>query len=139
ETITSTGSNKSNSVTITVNPLPSATVIANSAICTGSSISIGASSVAGNTYSWASSPSGFSSTSSNPSVSPTVTTTYTLTETITATGCLKSDSVVITVNPLPNPVISGNASECENITDTYTTAVQSGISYSWSVTNGTII
>lgn len=101
ETIEATGCTKSNSVTITVNPLPAANAGSPSAICLGNNATIGVASVAGNTYSWVSSPAGFTSTSANPTVSPTVTTSYTLTETITATGCTKSNSVTITVNPLP--------------------------------------
>src|SRR5205807_2343372 len=112
ENITATGCNKSNSVTITVNPLPAAFVISNAAICTGSSILIGATVVTGSTYSWISAPSGFTSTLANPSVNPTTTTTYTLTETITNTGCSKSNSVTITVNPLPAAFIISNTAIC---------------------------
>jgi len=56
-----------------------------------------ASIISGHTYSWTSSPSGFTSTSANPTVTPTVTTTYTLTETITSNSCSKTSSVTVTV------------------------------------------
>jgi len=82
---------------IIVNPLPAANAGSNASICTGNSATIGATAVGGHTYSWASSPSGYSSTVAKPTVSPTVTTTYTLTERITSTGCTKLNSVVITV------------------------------------------
>jgi hypothetical protein len=98
ETVTTTGCSKSNSVTITVNPLPIANAGSSFSICSGNSVAIGATAVGGNTYSWVSSPVGFTSSSANPTVSPTVTTTYTLTETVTATGCSKSNSVTITVS-----------------------------------------
>ena len=87
--------------TITVNPSPAANAGANRAICIGGSTQLGAAPVSGNTYSWVSNPVGYTSTLSNPTVSPIVTTTYTLTETITATGCSKSNSVIVTVDPLP--------------------------------------
>jgi len=48
-------------------------VVGAKTICVGQSVNIGATAVSGNTYSWISSPSGFSSTSSNPSVNPTTT------------------------------------------------------------------
>jgi large repetitive protein len=138
ETITATGCSNTNSVTITVNPLPVAGTISNTGICTGTSISIGASAVSGSTYSWTSSPAGFSSSSANPGVSPTVTTTYTVTET-NANGCVKSNSVTITVNPLPNPSISGNIAPCEySKGEVYSTANVSGDSYLWSVSGGTL-
>jgi len=100
ETITATGCSMSNSVVITVNPLPLAEAGNASAICIGSSTFLGATAVGGSTYNWTSVPAGFTSTSANPSVNPTVTTTYTVVETITATGCTNTHSVVVTVNPL---------------------------------------
>jgi large repetitive protein len=139
-TLTETNLNgcvKSNSVTITVNPLPAALVISNSTICNGSSIYIGGNAVAGSTYSWTSNPSGFSSTSSNPTVSPILSTTYTLTET-GVNGCKNSNSVTITVIPLPNPAITGNPGPCEYTTGSYFTS-NTGNAYLWNVTGGSIL
>jgi len=133
-TLTETNSKgcvNSNSDTITVNTLPAATVIANTAICTGNAISIGASSVTGSSYSWSSSVSGYSSTTSNPSVSPTSTATYTLTET-NVNGCLNSNSVTITVNPLPVVGIISNSTICSGNTISIGASAVSGSSYSWS-------
>ena len=112
ETITATGCSKSNSMVVTVNPLPAANAGVNQTICPGNSTQIGAASVAGNTYSWSSVPAGFNSALANPVVSPSVTTTYTLTETITATACSKSNSVVVTVHPLPTVVSPGSQIYC---------------------------
>jgi len=72
----SNGCVNSNSVKITVNSLPAAGVNSNTSICTGTSITIGATVVSGSAYSWTSSPTGFTSTQANPYVSPTATTTY---------------------------------------------------------------
>jgi hypothetical protein len=66
------------------------------------STQIGSAAVSGSTYSWTSAPAGFTSTAANPTVTPLVTTTYTVVETITATGCTDTNSVVVTVNPLPD-------------------------------------
>ncbi len=67
------------------------------AICTGSSTTLNGS--GGGSYSW--SPAyGLSATNiPNPVASPGVTTTYTLT--ITSGGCIRTDDVIVTVNPLP--------------------------------------
>jgi len=131
ETITATGCTNSNSITVKVNPLPSASAGSNTSICSGSSTSIGASAISGDTYSWASNPSGFSSTASNPSVSPTTTTTYTLTETITATGCTKSNSVVITVNPLPSANTGSNKTICTGSSAAIGASALTGHTYAW--------
>jgi len=99
----------SGSVTVGRNTLPSAKVAANKSICAGSgaSVSLGATAVTGNTYSWVSNPSGFTSSFSNPSISPTSTATYTLTET-NANGCSKSNSVTISVLPIPTVAIGAS-------------------------------
>ena len=106
-TNTATGCSTQDQFQVIVNPLPSATVSANTSICEGNSITIGANSNVGSTYSWSSVPSGFVSTSSNPSVTPAVTTTYILEETITASTCKKTNSVTITVQPIPVITIVG--------------------------------
>ena len=129
---------KTDSVKISVNPLPSVTVGSAKSICKGSSTGIGGSSTTGYTYSWTSNPSGFTSTSSNPSVSPTVTTVYKLTTKITATGCTKSDSVKITLNPQPTPSLVGATSVCANATMKDSTKNNSGDTYAWYISGGSI-
>lgn len=58
----------------------------------------------GGTYSWTSSPAGFTSSIQNPSVTPATTTTYTLTT--TANGCTNSDNVLVTVTPGPTATLT---------------------------------
>lgn len=137
ETIATTGCTKSDSVIVNVNPLPSAIVGSNKTICNGDSVSIGASSVNGNTYSWSSSPNGFTSANSNPTVNPTVTTIYYLTETITATGCKKLDSVTVNVNPLPSANVGSNKTICYGDSIIIGANAVNGNTYSWSsIPNG---
>ena len=116
-----TGCSVSDNFSITMKPLPNATVISPTSICEGSSIDIGSNSTIGSTYSWTSIPSGFLSTNSNPSVNPAVTNTYILEETDAASGCKKSNQTVITVQPIP--VITIVNSPQFNICET-TTQVQ---------------
>ncbi len=125
------GCSKSNSVIITVNTLPSASVISNTSICSGAAISIGSSAVSGSTYSWASSIPGFSSTSSNPSVSPTSTSSYTLTET-NSSGCIKSNSVTISINTLPSAAIISNSTVCSGTTISIGASAVTGSTYLWA-------
>jgi len=112
ETYTLTGCVNSNSIVVTVNPLPLALVAQPESICFGESIEIGGGNeVIGNTYQWRSIPTGFTSSEVNPLVTPVVTTTYILTET-SPIGCHNSDSVVITVKPLPQMVLSSDMNFC---------------------------
>jgi len=132
EKIPSTGCSKSDSTVITVNPIPAVNAGTGKAICYGGIASIGASAISGDTYSWTSSPAGFTNTSSNPSVSPIATTTYYLTESKTATGCSNSDSVVITVNALPTVNAGTNLSVCSGVSASIGAIAVSGDSYSWT-------
>jgi hypothetical protein len=91
------GSATSTAATLTVNPSPVANAGTNKVIKSGQSATLGATTVSGNTYSWTSIPSGFTSTTSNPTVSPTITTAYTLTESTTATGCSSSNTVEVAI------------------------------------------
>jgi gliding motility-associated-like protein len=136
-TNTATGCVTQDQFEVTTNPLPTATVISNRTICEGDVLTLGASSVTGNTYTWTSNPSGFTSTSSNPSVTPTATTAYTLTETNTATGCAKTNNVAITVQPLPIISITGapQISICASATNESIIASIANLyaSYNWEV------
>ncbi len=86
---------------ITASIPPIAETGLNNSICIGYTIFIGTSKVQGDSYLWTSNPSGFSSSVSHPDVEPTTTTTYILKET-NSSGCSATDSVIITVDPLPN-------------------------------------
>ena len=58
-----------------------------------------------------------------------------------AGGCFIIKPVIVTVNPLPAPLITGPTPVCESIsgsTATYSTANVIGHTYNWVVTGGTI-
>jgi hypothetical protein len=119
-------------LTINVVQLPTADAGKSQGICQGKGVSIGAAAVLGSTYSWTSNPSGFTSTDPNPTVSPTVTTTYTVTET-NSTGCKKSNSVTITVNPVPVTNIGADTVQaCNGKQITLSVTPKAGNSYFWS-------
>lgn len=59
----------------------------------------------------------------------------------TAGGCSDIKPVVVTINPLPTPVITGPTPVCQSIngsTSTYATTNNAGNTYVWVVTGGTI-
>jgi PKD repeat protein len=125
------GCNKSDSVLITVNPLPAVTVGSAKTICSGSSTQIGGSSVSGLAYSWTSNPSGFTSSSANPTVKPAVTTYYILTVT-NGSGCSNKDSVKVTINPVPTGAAGTAQTICKGESATIGGKAVTGISYSWT-------
>jgi hypothetical protein len=56
-------------------------------------------------------------------------------------GCFDVKAVVVTISPLPTPVITGPSPVCESIngsTATYSTPNVTGHTYTWVVTGGTI-
>lgn len=132
ETITSTGCAKTNSVHITVDPLPLAITGNNTTFCNGNNVTLGTTAISGHTYVWSPITALNSASIANPVASPTVTETYFLTETVTSTGCQKTNSVTVTVNPLPLAITGGDASICDGNTITLGTASITGHTYSWA-------
>ncbi len=104
---------------VVVNPLPLALVGSDFSMCLGDVVSIGDYNyepVPANTYVWTSVPHDSSISNpfvSNPTVSPIVTTVYTLVETYVATGCTNSNSVTVTVNPLPSVYVADDMTICQ--------------------------
>jgi hypothetical protein len=92
---------------------PIATADGATTVCPGSSATLSSSATSvtetspSYTYSWTSSPAGFTSTLQNPVVNPTANTTYTVVITNPAIGCSSSANVAVNVYALPAvPVIS---------------------------------
>ncbi|MBL0308149.1 MAG: hypothetical protein IPP77_00145 [Bacteroidetes bacterium] len=114
----SKGCSATDTVRINVSPTPTANSGMDTAICSGSCVTIGASptGLGGTgtlTYNW-SPPSSFQTptTGANPIVCPTGTTAYTVVVT-DSLGCNASSTISVVVNP--NPVV--NAGQDQSITD----------------------
>ena len=109
------------------NDLPYADAGRDTTICQGSSVQIGTSGNAALTYSWTSSPSGFTSSDAMPLVSPTVNTQYFLEVT---SGTLSSrDTVSVMVRQAITPLIaitSPVTTICPGDTVTVTAATSGG-------------
>lgn len=110
-------------------PLTSGTpaqLSAPTSICLGQSTTISvtnAASFPGGTYTWSPTGSGSSFVAT-----PTQTTQYSVT--VTNNGCVSVASVLITVNPLPTPGISGATAYCAGESTELTAS--GGSSYAWS-------
>ncbi len=133
------GCSKRDTVVVSVNASPIANAGADKSVCFGSYVSIGTAAQSGFTYSWTSSPSGYTSTTANPSILALQTTLYILQKTITTSSCSDLDTVLVTVNPLPTANISGTASMCQGTQQIYSTKSNVGSTYKWGNALGQFI
>ncbi len=116
---------------IIVNPLPVVVITAtpSATICEGETVQLSATGVG--THSWAPVDATIDdATSATPNVTPTVTTTYTDVVTSGA-GCTTTETIEITVNPLPKLTASSDAVICEkdSVELTVTSDIAGGFSW----------
>ena len=113
-------------IVVTVNPLPVVNVGPDVAVCAGTPVTLSGSGAS--IYTWN------NGITDAVAFTPTATTTYTVTGTDT-NGCVNTDQVVVTVNPLPSPPVANNISYCQNATATQLTATTStGSTLNWGTT-----
>ncbi len=124
----SQGCDSTSTVTLIVNPLPSVNAGIDQTVCSGTQITLNATGAA--TYTW--SPL---ATNGVPFTQAVGSTTYTVTGT-SAAGCINTDQVVVTVNPLPTVNAGNDVAICIGQTVTLTGA--GATTYSWTapVQNG---
>jgi hypothetical protein len=122
----------SNHIIITVNPQPAAATGNDVSFCDGNFASLGAATTSGHTYLWQPAIGLNSITSSQPYASPLISTIYTLTETDTATGCINSDSVIVTVNSLPSATTITNTVICSGQSMAIGGISTTGNTYLWA-------
>ncbi len=124
--------------TVVVNPIPGTpTAASNSPICTGNTLNLTTSAVAGATYSWTG-PNSFSSALQNPSIaSATALAAGTYSLTITVSGCTSAiGTTTVTVNPTPvAPTAGSNSPVCIGATINLTASNIVGATYSWTGPN----
>lgn len=121
------GCSNQDSVTVGKHNLPLIRVTGDTSSCFASTITLSAS--GGNQYIWSPAAGLDDATSANPVAYTEQTTTYTVSVT-DANECTATDSVTITVNPLPALVVSAPVDLC--IGDTATLTASGGDSYVWS-------
>jgi len=86
------------------------------------------------TYSWSSTPAGFTSTSPNPVVSPSVNTNYSVLVTESITGCTGSQSVNVNMGNSINVTTNTPAAICMGNSTNLTAS--GALNYSWFPTTG---
>ena len=126
-----TGCQNSDTAHITMLPPIQAFAGADRAICSYDSTQIGAALVTGQTYIW-SPANGLSADSlPNPYAHPDSTTIYTVS--VSAGGCAPvTAQVKVTVHPLPNIQIAGNAIDSITVGQSYKLLASGGVQYSWT-------
>lgn len=133
-TITSEGCTESTTTQITINPQPTVDVGADQAICDGGSIQLTANGLTGGEQlQWNPAASIDNPAIANPTATPAATTTYTL-GLIDANGCIGSDDIEITVNPLPAADAGADQTICNG--DIASLSANGGVQYSWNPTVG---
>ncbi len=136
----------SGSATITVFPLPTATLTGTTTICNGQTamLTIDFTGVAPFEYSYSDGTNTYGPfiTASNQvtiPVNPTVTTTYTLTPVVFGAGCSgnTAGSATITVHQLPDATISGNSTICNGDATSFQITFNGTAPFTYSYTDGT--
>src|SRR5574343_632608 len=114
-------------VIVTVNPLPTVNAGVDQTVCAGTAVTLSGSGAA--TYTWN------NGVTNGVAFTPAATTTYTVTGT-SAAGCINTDQVVVTVNPLPT--VNAGADQTVCLGATVTLSGSGAATYTWNngVTNG---
>jgi PKD repeat protein len=125
----------SNAITMTVNSVPATpSPTSNSPVCTGATINLMTSAVAGATYAWTG-PSAFTSALQNPArTGATVAMAGTYSVTVTAGGCTSlTGTTTVVVNPTPAaPAATASTPVCTGSTITLSTPTVTGATYAWT-------
>jgi uncharacterized repeat protein (TIGR01451 family) len=111
-----TGCFANQSITVTINPAPTANAGSPVSVCSGSSTVIGTAAIAGHTYAWSPATALSATNVAQPTANPTTGTTYTVTVTNTATGCTNTSSVLVSMTTPPVITLGANPSVCRGIT-----------------------
>lgn len=124
------GCTDTDDIIVTVNPLPSTDAGADVFVCINDTIQIGGTPTgpAGSTYSWSPSATIVDATIANPRVFPQANTVYTVTVT-DVNGCINTDDVLVSVNPLPLIDAGDSAFVCPSFSEQL--QASGGVSYVW--------
>lgn len=126
-----TGDKDSSTFTINVTTLPTATISADTSVCSGSLVSLTASGAA--SYQWYPATGLSATTGSSVNLIPTTGNTYTVIASNGA-GCNDTASVSITTIPAPSVTIAGITSICSG--DSTSLSASGAINYQWNPSTG---
>ncbi len=141
ETIGGTGCNSAVNQGVTINPVPAPGITGTNIVCENASQTYSVAS-SGNNFNWV--VTGGTITAGQGTRQITVTWgasgagNVQVTETIGATGCNTTVNQAITINPIPNPIVSGNFVVCANVTGQTYSVSNSSNTFNWVISGGTI-
>ncbi len=126
-------------VTVLQQPQPQYVIADDQELCSETTVQLGGPAQPGTVYGWTSNPPGFSSSAANPSVVPTATTTYYLSASNGACPFPAIDSVMLSVGNAALVMVANDTSICvgESIS-LGSTVPQSGVTYNWTTSAGTM-
>jgi N-acetylneuraminic acid mutarotase len=127
--INASGCSSTDSVTVTVNPVPNITAAGGATVCRGSSATLTAS--GGGNYAWM---PGFLP-GSPLTVTPNITTTYTVTGS-NSFGCSDTGLATVIVNQPPQLMLTATTPICSGSTLNVSANNVAGAAYSWAGPNG---
>ncbi|MFI5221511.1 MAG: T9SS type A sorting domain-containing protein [Bacteroidia bacterium] len=138
-TITSNGcTSPAGSTTVTINNVPSTPTAGNNGpLCSGQSLSLTATAIAGATYAW-SGPNSFTSTSQNPTRSSITTSDagwYSIIATVSGCSSYAGTTYVAITTLTPTPVTSSNGPLCPGQNLQLAASTIPGATYSWTGPN----
>ena len=134
-TISGTGCFAFDDIDVTLNPLPVVALGNDTTLC-GDSLTLSVAAVAGETYVW-SVVSGSPFTQLSATSIRVVSGEYSITATNTATTCSSSDSINVTINPLPVVALGNDTTACGDSLTIGTVAQPGNQTYVWSSPSGT--
>jgi len=108
----------------------------NSPVCENSNVNLTAD--GGTTYSW-SGPNGYTSSQQNPTFLATAQSAGIYTVTVTYFGCTSTSQVTLVVDPALNTSIIGPGNVDPLTPTNFVVSQNLGSTYTWSITNGTLI
>lgn len=127
---------------VTINALPTATVIGASQVCANAVNVYNVSAQSGHTYVWTVTGGTINGSAAGNAISVTWGSAGTGTVKVTATNasaCSDSRTMNITINAQPTPSITGTATVCQNTNQTYSISAIAGAAYNWIVKGGNVI
>ena len=99
-------------------------------LCPGESVTLNSTVTPGATYSWTSTPAGFTSTAGGPTVTPAVSTTYSVTATLG--NCVRTENIAIVVFSGVTLNASSDITICQGESTTLTATGSATGSYLWT-------
>ncbi|HEX3108095.1 MAG TPA: LamG-like jellyroll fold domain-containing protein, partial [Thermoanaerobaculia bacterium] len=126
---------------VTINPAPASAITAPASICATTTGNASVAVTSGATYNWSitngtiTGGSGTNAITFTPAASGTVTLAITV---VSVNGCSSSSNVNVPINTAPSATITAPASVCAFAAGNASVPLQSGATYTWTLTNGSI-